>query len=148
MSTGYYTIGIYHNKYDDNIGTLFRSGFVLGASSIFTIGGRYNKPATDTPKSWKQIPLHYYEDFDEFFKHIPIGAELVGIEMDDDSVGLAEFTHPKQAVYLLGAEDYGIPLEYLDKCDHVVRLHGEQSLNVAVAGSIVIYDRISKLKKI
>ena len=145
MSAGYYSIGIYYSKYDGNIGTLFRSGFVLGASEIFTIGMRYNKPPTDTPKSWKQIPLHYYKDFDEFFKHIPMGAELVGIEMDDDSISLKEFEHPKQAVYLLGAEDYGIPNEYLEKCNHVVRLYGKQSLNVAVAGSIVMYDRINKL---
>jgi len=29
-------------------------------------------------------------------------------------------------------------------CHQVVRLPGERSLNVAVAGSIVIYDRITK----
>jgi tRNA G18 (ribose-2'-O)-methylase SpoU len=141
---GYFGIGIFMNKYDDNLGMLFRTGHALGASFIFTIGTRYHKPATDTPKSWKSIPLYNYQDFDEFKKSIPIGSELVGIELDDDSITLKEFEHPKQAVYLLGAEDYGLTQDILDKCDHVVRLETNYSLNVAVCGSIVLYDRISK----
>jgi tRNA G18 (ribose-2'-O)-methylase SpoU len=142
---GYFGVGIYHNKYDDNLGMLFRTAHAVGASFVFTIGTRYHKPATDTPKSWKNIPLYQYADFADFKHSVPLGAEVVAIEMDDDSILLKEFQHPKQAVYLLGAEDYGLTQDILDKCDHVVRLDTKFSLNVAVCGSIVLYDRISKL---
>jgi tRNA G18 (ribose-2'-O)-methylase SpoU len=141
---GYFGIGIYHNKYDENIGTLFRSGLILGASFIFTIGKRYGKQCTDTPKSWRQIPLYHYKDTEDFLTHIPISTEIVGIEMDDDSIDLKKFEHPHRAIYLLGAEDYGIPEDLLERCDHVVRLYGEYSMNVSVAGSIVMYDRLNK----
>ena len=52
---GYFGIGIQNAKTDENIGTLWRSAFIMGASFIFTIGKRYKKQATDTPKSWKNI---------------------------------------------------------------------------------------------
>lgn len=142
---GYFGIGIYHNKYDDNLGMLFRTAYALDASFVFTIGTRYHKPATDTPKSWKQIPLYNYHDIAELMQTTPLGAELVAIEMDDDSISLKEFKHPKQAIYLLGAEDYGLGQDILDLCDHVVRLDTKFSLNVAVAGSIVLYDRLNQL---
>lgn len=141
---GYFGVGIFMNKYDDNLGLLFRTGYALGASFVYTIGTRYHKPATDTPKSWKGIPAYNYKDFDDFKNKTPLGAEIVAIEMDDDSITLKEFQHPKQAIYLLGAEDWGLSEDILEQCDHVVRLETRFSLNVAVCGSIVLYDRISK----
>lgn len=50
----------------------------------------------------------------------------------------------KRAIYLLGAEDTGIPDNILNDCDSIVQLPGNYCLNVAVAGSIVLYDRNSK----
>lgn len=73
-----------------------------------------------------------------------IGKRYVGIELNRNSIALTEFTHPERAIYLLGAEDYGLPQEILDKCDSIVQIPEENSLNVAIAGSIVLYDRLSK----
>lgn len=58
---------------------------------------------------------------------------------------LIDFKHLPRGLYLLGAEDYGIPPKILDKCQEVVKLPGTKSLNQAVAGSIVICDRMMKL---
>ena len=38
----------------------------------------------------------------------------------------------------------GLPQEVLDACDDVVQIPSANSLNVAVAGSIVAYDRLAK----
>jgi tRNA G18 (ribose-2'-O)-methylase SpoU len=86
--------------------------------------------------------MRHYETFDEFFVNRPVGATLVGIEMGGEP--LSEFTHPRNAVYLLGAEDYGLPPDILEKCNKVVSLQAirQASYNVAVAGSIVLYDRV------
>jgi len=105
----YFEIGVYHTKNEINIGTLYRTAYQLGASGIFTIGRRYKQQASDTSKSANHIPLRHYLDLDEFKKFRPIGAVLVGIEMD--GCPLSRFVHPKQAVYLLGAEDHGLPDE-------------------------------------
>jgi tRNA (guanosine-2'-O-)-methyltransferase len=42
---GYYGIGIENVKTAENVGTLWRSAYILGASFIFTIGKRYKKQA-------------------------------------------------------------------------------------------------------
>ena len=59
---------------------------------------------------------------------------------------LDEFEHPKDAVYLLGSEDAGLPKAVLRACHHTVSLRSENyaSYNVAIAGSLVLYDRRQK----
>jgi tRNA G18 (ribose-2'-O)-methylase SpoU len=138
---GFFEIGIYHTKTEMNVGTLWRSAYQLGASGIFTIGRRYKAQSSDTVKAWRQIPLRNYEDYADFNNHRPMDATLIGIEMGGH--GLANFIHPKNCIYLLGAEDNGLPQEIIDKCNMIVSIEAinQQSYNVAVAGSIVMYHR-------
>ncbi len=138
----YFEIGIFHTKTYQNIGTLWRSAYQLGAAGIFTIGKRYKKQPSDTYKSWKQIPLRFFENFDDFLNHRPVDAVLIGIE--EGGVPLQRISHPKRAIYLLGAEDYGLPKEVLACCNQVVSLRSvrRSSYNVSVAGSIVMYHRV------
>ncbi|MBW7868151.1 MAG: RNA methyltransferase [Brumimicrobium sp.] len=143
----FFGIGIMQCKRDYNLGTLWRSADILGASFIFTIGKDYRKQTSDVLKSWRKIPLFHYEDFDDFYKHLPYNTRLVAVELDERSIMLPEFEHPKRAVYLLGAEDNGLPPSALDKCHEIIQLYGDISMNVAVAGSIVMHDRIGKLSK-
>jgi tRNA G18 (ribose-2'-O)-methylase SpoU len=141
--SGYFEIGIFSPKTEMNIGTLWRSAYQLGATGIFTIGRRYKQQASDTTKAFHHIPLRNYESFDEFYSCIPYDAILVGVEMGGKS--LSSFVHPKQAVYLLGAEDYGLPKKVIEKCRLVVSIESvnTSSYNVAVAGSLVMYHRVT-----
>lgn len=138
----YFEIGVFHVKTHENIGTLLRSAYQLGAAGVFTIGRRYSRQATDTTNATVGIPLRHYETLGEFLANRPVGAVLVGVEMG--GVPLGEFLHPMCAVYLLGAEDCGLSYEAVKACNAVVTLdHVRQaSYNVAVAGSIVMYDRV------
>ena len=138
---GYFAIGIWHTKTEMNIGTLWRSAYQLGASYIFTIGRRYKKQSSDTQKAWRHIPLNHYETWDEFIKFVPYDAQIVGVEMG--GVPLKIFSHPKRAIYVLGAEDHGLD-PMIDKCHKVVSIEsvGRNSYNVAVAGSLIMYDRV------
>lgn len=74
----------------------------------------------------------------------PSGAPLIGVEQTPGSVKLTDFIHPKRAVYILGSESAGLAHYICETCQEVVHIPGERSLNVAVAGSIVLYDRISR----
>lgn len=139
---GYFGIGIENNKTAANIGTLWRSANLLGASFIFTINCRYKKQSSDTMQTPKHIPLYHYDTFDDFYKSMPLDCKLVGIELDKRSVMLNNFKHPERCIYLLGAEDTGLSKKALESCHEIVQLHGAYSMNVAVAGSIVIYDRL------
>jgi tRNA(Leu) C34 or U34 (ribose-2'-O)-methylase TrmL len=143
MKKGYYGIGIYETKEDTNVGTLWRSAMNFGADFIFTIGKRYKKQRSDTTKTWRNIPLYHYEDYADFIAHTPKDAELVFIEQTDGAHQLKNFSHPKQAIYILGAEDYGVP-EDLMFGHRKVEIETPMCLNVAAAGSIVMYDRSIK----
>lgn len=144
MKRGYFGIGVYNGKNEQNIGTLWRSANIMGADFIFTVGKRYKAQCSDTMKTPRHVPLFHYDDWDDFRKHIPYDCPVVAIELDDESVPIKRFVHPERCIYLLGAEDSGIPKHVLDKCQSIVQLPGDVCMNVSVAGSIVMYDRINK----
>lgn len=142
----FFGIGVYQPKTFHNIGTLWRTALILGAKFIFIIDGKYANQTSDTLKTWSKIPFYKYDDFDHFYKSLPHSTQLVGIEMLDNSTPIRNFAHPVRAAYLLGAENNGLPEKVINRCHHLVQLPGEMSMNVAVTGSIVIYDRVTKME--
>jgi tRNA(Leu) C34 or U34 (ribose-2'-O)-methylase TrmL len=145
MKRGYFGIGVYHPKTEENIGTLWRSAHNFGADFIFTIGKRYKKQASDTTKAERHVPLYEYTSFEDFKEHLPKGCQLVFIEQTEGANNLKDTTHPETCAYILGAEDYGVPEEMM-KGYQKVFIDSPLCLNVAVAGSITLYDRQCKTK--
>lgn len=143
--TAFFGIGIMQAKTPENIGTLWRSAYVMGASFIFTVDKRYKKQSSDVVTAPSRIPLYHYENIEDVKKHLPHGAPLVGVELCESAVFVHEFEHPRRAVYLLGSENNGLPPTVLQHCHHVIKLPGAYSLNVSVAGSIIMHDRIVKI---
>ena len=141
---GYFGIGVFHGKNEQNIGTLWRSANIMGADFIFTIGKRYQRQCSDTMKTPKHIPLFNYENWEDFKKHIPFDCPVVAIELEENSIPLEVYHHRERCIYLLGAEDYGLPSEVLARCRETVQLLGDYCYNVSTAGSIVMYDRAAK----
>jgi tRNA G18 (ribose-2'-O)-methylase SpoU len=143
---GYFGMGTYNPKRELNTGTLYRSIFNFGGSYAFTIGSRYKVTRGDTCKHWKHVPSFSYDTFDEFLRSKPKDSILVGCEIDTRAHSLSNFVHPERAVYMLGAEDLGLPYDVRDKCDIIVSIPTKtfESLNVSVAGSIIMYDRLLK----
>lgn len=144
MSRGFFEVGIFRGKDVKNVGTLWRSASQMGANGIFTVGRRYPNQASDTLKAYRHIPMREFENMDAFISALPYSCPVVAIEMGGRP--LANFVHPESAIYLLGAEDHGIPASALARCHHVVSLPAVRtaSYNVAVAGSLVMFDRQSK----
>jgi tRNA G18 (ribose-2'-O)-methylase SpoU len=143
---GYFGIGIENGKTVANIGTLWRPAHNLGAAFIFTVGQRYKYQSSDNTKAWRSIPLFQYGNFDEFYDNLPHDCQLIGVEYPHPKAkALPDFVHPERAVYLLGAEDHGLSRKALEMCHHFIMIPGsklDQSLNVSVAGSIIMYDRV------
>ena len=140
---GFTGVAMYHPKNTHNWGSLCRTAYVLGVDYLTTIGPRFHPQVSDTYKSHRHLPVFQYTTFDEFYRSLPYGCRLIGVEMTASAVELREFRHPEQACYILGAEDDGLPPGIITRCHRVVRLAGEHSLNVAVAGSIVLYHRMA-----
>ena len=141
---GYYGIGVFHGKTEENIGTLWRSAKIFEADFIFTIGRRYRPQSTDTCKTPRSIPLFNFENYEDFRKHIPYSCPVIAVELDENSIPIKHFVHPERCIYLLGAEDHGIPQKILNECQTTIQLPGDFSMNVATAGSIVMFDRFNK----
>jgi tRNA G18 (ribose-2'-O)-methylase SpoU len=144
---GYWGIGIVGSKTAINVGTLWRSAGILGAAYIFTAGKRFPHQASDTIKAWKHVPMFEYASADELFANLPRSCEPVAVELDGKAKTLETFVHPERACYILGAEDSGLTRYVINRCSRIVQIPGEFSLNVAVAGSIVAYDRIAKYRR-
>lgn len=143
---GYFGIGIVNTKSPLNSGTLLRSANIYDAQFVFTVGKRYQLQSSDTLQTQRHIPLFHYENVDQLKAGIPFDCPLIGIEQTSSSVDLVEFKHPQRAMYLLGAEDHGLPKGILDICHKVVHIDTAKCLNVAVAGSIVMFDRATKAR--
>ena len=74
------------------------------------------------------------------------GAVWVAVEMG--GVPLQDFVHPPRAVYVLGSEDNGLNRPIVEACQCHVALPKwvgrSASYNVAMAGTLVMYDRMQK----
>lgn len=141
FTRGFFEIGVYHTKTAENIGTLMRSAWQLGAAGVFTIGRRYRRQNSDTYHTFKHLPVRHHETFEEYVAALPFSCPIVGVEMGGQ--GIADFTHPERVSYLLGAEDHGLPPEIVKRCHRIVSLPAVRapSFNVAVAGSLVMFHR-------
>lgn len=146
--TVYFAIGIENPKTVENIGLLWRTAENFGAKFIFVVGGRFKKDPSDVLKTHMRLPFFRYADIDDFYSHIPHGCRLVGVENSEGASDLREFAHFDRTVYLLGAEDNGMTRRALEMCHAVVNIPCENGcFNVSVAGALVMYDRLLKLKR-
>jgi tRNA G18 (ribose-2'-O)-methylase SpoU len=144
---GFFAIGVYHPKTENNIGSLWRSAHLYGAAFIFTVGRRYQHQASDTTKASGAIPLIHFETVDDLVEHLPNSTPLVGVELDPRAKLLGAYQHPVRGAYLLGAEDHGLPLQVLDRCHSLVEIESVEpwSNNVATAGGILLWHRHNQL---
>jgi tRNA G18 (ribose-2'-O)-methylase SpoU len=140
---GYFGIGAEGVSKSANVGALLRTGHAFGAAFCFTIGTGWDSRAArkaDTSHTDLHVPMWRYPNLDELA--LPRGCALVGIERLDDAIDLPSFRHPLNAAYVLGPERAGLSAGLLARCDHVVRIPTRFALNLAVAGALVLYDRL------
>lgn len=143
---GYFGIGVEGVSKAMNVGTLFRTAHAFGASFVFTLRAQYNpregghSDTSDTPRS---VPTYTFADLEAF--RLPQGCRLVGVEITDQAVELPSFRHPRQAAYILGAEREGLSADVQSICDYVVKIPARFSVNLGVAGALIMYDRLLAL---
>jgi len=147
-AVGYFSIGVVGLKSSYNLGTLWRSAYQSGAAQLFVVGDRYQPQTSDTVKAWRHVPLINHADWNAFAAASPFGAMWVAVEMGGEP--LETFEHPERAIYILGSEDSGLPEAVLRACHRTVSLPSArcESFNVAVAGSVVMYDRLAKERRL
>ncbi len=142
---GYFAIGAERISKQLNLGNMVRSGHAFGASFVFTVGAHYTalEARADTSKAPLHVPLYHWDTPSHMA--LPQGCRLVGVELVEGAVDLPSFHHPLQAAYILGPERGELSPEILERCDHIVKIPTAFCINVAMAGAIVMYDRVRTL---
>jgi len=144
---GYFAIGAERMSKSLNLGNLMRSAHAFGASFTFTIGSNYSalEAYADTSRSQLHLPHYNWRSLDDMV--FPKGVKLVGVELVEGAIDLPSFRHPLQAAYVLGPERGSLSEELLASCDYVVKIPTSFCVNVAMAGAIVMYDRVRSLAR-
>ena len=146
-SKGYFAIGAERMSKSLNLGNLMRSAHGFGASFTFTVGTNYQalEAHADTSKGQLHLPHYNWTNLDDMA--LPQGCKLVGIELIEDAIDLPSFRHPLRAAYVLGPEMGSLSKPLIERCDYVVKIPTSFCVNVAIAGAIVMYDRVKSLAR-
>lgn len=143
---GYFGIGAEGISKAMNVGSLFRSAHAFGASFMFTVAAVYPRGEggkSDTSDAQGHVPLYDFPDVGSML--LPKGCQLVGVEITDDAIELPSFRHPRRAAYVFGPERGALSPEMAERCSFLVRIPTRFSVNVGLAGAIVMYDRLISL---
>lgn len=143
---GYFGIGVEGISKAMNVGSLLRTAHAFGASFVFTVSATYSEAEggrSDTSDTPGHVPFYGFPEPSSVV--LPKGCELVGVELADDAVDLPSFHHPRRAAYVMGPERGALSAEMTGRCVHLVRIPTRFCVNVAIAGAIVMYDRVLSL---
>lgn len=131
-------------KYDVNLGTLLRTCDAVGACLVVPRRPWIDQALARGNTLRQPSCVHRIRDpLDWLAAQRRRGAAVVGVELADDAVRLGDLPAARQrTVMVLGNESEGIPDEALPLLDTIVEIPmigTGLSLNVAVAGSLVLY---------
>ena len=143
---GYFAIGIEGVSKPMNVGSLFRTAHAFGTSFVFTVAADYSRAQgarSDTSDTPGHLPFYAFPDVSSMI--LPQGCRLVGVELVEGAVELPSFPHPKCAAYVLGPERGTLTDAMIERCEFTVRIPTAFSVNVGIAGAIVLYDRLISL---
>ncbi len=145
---GYFGIGAEGISKPMNLGNLVRSAHAFGASFVFLVAAHYTvrSARSDTSLAESHIPIYDFAAAEDL--RLPRGCRLVGVELVDEAIPLPSFRHPLRAAYVFGPEKGSLSPAMLARCDHVVRIPTRFCINLAVAGAIVMYDRLLSLGRL
>jgi len=135
---------------EHNVGTLVRTAHAAAAREVFLTGERdWNVYAARTAELY--TPVYHLPGEEALLAHLRReGYSVVAVELDPRAVTLFEAVYPPRPCFVLGAELGGLSPEFLDAADLIVQIPQwglVPSLNMAVAGSIVVYDHLAKLHR-
>lgn len=130
-----------------NIGTLLRSALAFGFEDALFLPGTcspFNPKAIQASQgAIFALNLHFVSNIEEGFATLrAANYRLIGTALSEKSVAAEGFAYPKQFALILGNEGRGMCEFALNHCDDLLKIsmQGIDSLNVGVAGSILMHD--------
>lgn len=133
----------------ENLGLIIRTAAALGAGGVL-VGPRGVDPYSRrvvrvSMGAVLSLPLVQSANLSADLAHLrrKAGFELIATVLDDRAVPLADYRRAERVAVLLGSEPEGLEPAVLEMCDRLVTIpmhHGTNSLNVAVAAGVVLYQ--------
>jgi len=154
-------IVIAHNiRSTHNVGAIFRTAEGFGVKKIILSGySPYPRIANDTrlPHISEKLTLQIHKtalDAEEMvpfeYQEVPplvelkaAGYRIVGLEQEDRSINLADYSAPEKIALLIGEEVHGIEAELLAQCEDILEIPmvgKKESFNVSVATGIALFS--------
>lgn len=128
-----------------NIGTIVRSAVAFGVEGLMVVGDRKKVRSFGDQNTLRFLDMQEFQTLKECKEEITRqNFRLVGIEIDQRSRNVAKHPFTGNTVFVLGNEGTGLGKNILEICDDLVYIPqhfpGTASLNVAIAGSIVLHQ--------
>ena len=130
------TLALWHVADPGNVGTLIRAADAFGAGVALSAGCADPTGPKALRASMGSIFRVPVEEFDE-----PAGRRVALVSHGGEQ--LADVDLSGEVVLVLGAERDGLPEEVLARCDASATIPiagGAESLNVAMAGTVALYE--------
>ncbi|MES2526942.1 MAG: TrmH family RNA methyltransferase [Bdellovibrionota bacterium] len=132
-----------HLKVDFNIGKIIRSAEAFGAMGVDVVGTPFFDPMP-AKGCMKRVPWSMTNTFIESYqKHLADGFTFYAFDSEAE-LGIHEINFPEKSAFVLGHEGSGFSFkkEHYPAIKYVKipQIGKVESLNVAVAASIVMYE--------
>ncbi len=140
-----------------NVGALFRTADAIGVSEVWLIGitpapidrfGRMVGAVTKAALGAETLPWQSFSDHKTFIDTIrDLGYVLYIVEQDSRAVDYKTVSVTKPTVVVLGNEVEGIAPALKDVADVILEIPmrgKKESLNVSVAGGVVLYRLLDR----
>lgn len=136
---GYAVVALDNPKCLANLGGAMRAAHCYGAALILVGGVRMRKCITDTPQTYRHIPVLQVDDVME---HIPYDCVPVAVDLVEGARDLRAYTHPQRACYIFGPEDGTLGARVLRRCRDTIMVPTRGCMNLAATVNVVLYDRM------
>jgi 23S rRNA (guanosine2251-2'-O)-methyltransferase len=138
-----------------NVGSIFRTGDAGAVEHIHLCGMCAHPPHPKLEKTalgaFEYVPWTYYERNRDCVDALhDAGIPVVAVEVTDSAISLPDFEWPQPVAAVFGNEVNGVNHRVLRRSDAVVKIpmHGyKNSINVATAFGIVLYDALGKWQR-
>ncbi|MEA3366020.1 MAG: RNA methyltransferase [Candidatus Hydrogenedentes bacterium] len=135
-----------------NVGSIFRTSDAGGVEHLHLCGYTCHPPNLKLAKTalgaFDYVPWSHYEDPSDAVRHLrDASIPIIAIETTEDAKCVGAYAWPKPVAVVFGNEVRGITPELLEQCDEIVRipmLGFKNTINVATAFGIVLYDILGR----
>eukprot|EP00924_Labyrinthula_sp_SR-Ha-C_P005169 snap_masked-scaffold_1-processed-gene-23.53-mRNA-1 protein AED:0.02 eAED:0.02 QI:0/-1/0/1/-1/1/1/0/213 len=138
---------VYNISKKANVGNIVRSACAFGVHEVLVIGQKKNLQLFGSQNTDKYTKFVFFDSLDECKLYLAenFNCSIVGIEIHPKSKSILEspFEEGKDVAFMLGNEGTGLNQKQKEACDYFVYIphygNGTASLNVTVAGSIILH---------